>query len=222
MLKRAAVLGLVLMGTVVFSCAGHARQEAETMGLPQPCVSGAMSLEEAINKRRSVRGFEREDLSGQQLGQLCWAAQGITDRGRGYRAAPSAGALYPLELYMVTGDGLYQYVPESHSLQRLGEKDLRVELSRAALGQSSIVQAGATMVITAVVQRTAGKYGRRAERYCLLEVGHAAQNVLLQAVALGLGAVPIGAYDDAKVHRLLELPEDRQVWYMIPIGKPAG
>jgi len=222
MLKRAAVLGLVLMGTVVFSCAGHAGQEVETMGLPQPCVSGSMSLEEAINKRRSVRGFEREDLSRQQLGQLCWAAQGITDRGRGYRAAPSAGALYPLELYMVTGDGLYQYVPESHSLQRLSEKDLRVELSRAALGQSSIVQAGATMVITAVVQRTAGKYGRRAERYCLLEVGHAAQNVLLQAVALGLGAVPIGAYEDGKVHRLLELPEDRQVWYMIPIGKPAG
>jgi SagB-type dehydrogenase family enzyme len=207
---------------VAFSCVVCASQEVTKMVMPKPRLTGAMSLEEAIAKRRSVRDFVKEDLTPEQISQLCWSAQGITDKGRGYRAAPSAGALYPLEIYMVTGQGLYHYLPERHELEQRHDRDLRSPLSDAALGQSSVARAGATMVITAVVKRTAGKYGRRAERYCLLEVGHAAQNVLLQAVTLGLGAVPIGAYEDAKVHRLLKLPRDADVLYMIPIGKPAA
>ncbi|MFQ6047774.1 MAG: SagB/ThcOx family dehydrogenase, partial [Phycisphaerae bacterium] len=176
-----------------------------TISLPEPRLTGPMSLERAISKRRSVREFSAQPLTVQQIGQLCWAAQGITDSRRGFRAAPSAGALYPLELYLVTPAGLYHYVAASHKLDQLASHDLRPALARAALGQTCISKATATMVITAVQQRTAAKYGPRAQRYCLLEAGHAAQNVLLQAVALGLAAVPVGAFHDAQVHQLLGL-----------------
>lgn len=220
-MKAAGLASVTLAGVLAALPATQEPKEVTTVQLPKPQTTGALSLEEAIAKRRSVREFKTEPLSVEQIAQLCWAAQGITDRTRGFRAAPSAGALYPLELYLVRPDGLYHYVPQQHALEQLGTKDLRSELARAALEQACVGEAPMTMVITAVVQRTAAKYGQRAERYCLIEVGHAAQNVLLQAAALGLGAVPVGAYDDARVQRALGLPTDRQALYLIPIGKPG-
>lgn len=177
-----------------------------------------MSLEETLVRRRSIRDFTNTPLSQADIGQLCWAAQGETGRG-GLRTAPSAGALYPLELYVVTADGVLHYLPGSHetTLHRTG--DMREALQRAALGQEALGEAPVVFVLAAVYQRTAARYGEgRARRYGQLEAGHAAENLLLQAVALDLGAVPMGAFDDRGVQAVLGLPADHEPLYLIPVG----
>ena len=190
--------------------------------LPEPTRKGKVSLEEVLAKRRSVRRFEDRRLSQEQIAQLCWAAQGITEPKRGLRTCPSAGALYPLEIYVVTGDGAYHYLPHKHAMEEHLAGDLRRKLQRAALGQPWVGQAPATVVIAAAIGRTERKYGRRAERYVHIEVGHAGQNILLQAQALGLGAVPVGAFRDAEVSKTLSLGEGLAPVYLIPVGIPAG
>ena len=190
--------------------------------LLQPEVNGKMSLEQALAKRRSIRRFKPDALNRRQIAQLCWAAQGISDLKRGLRTCPSAGALYPLELYVVTASGVEHYVPKSHAMEKHLNADLRGKLRAAALGQLSVGQAPATFVITAVVSRTRRKYGRRAGRYVMIEVGHAAQNLLLQATALNLGAVPIGAFSDKEVGKILSLPPGCEGLYLIPVGIPIG
>lgn len=188
--------------------------------LPQPKLKGKVYLEEAIFKRRSQREFQRKDLSLEQIGQLLWAAQGITAKrgGFSFRAAPSAGALYPLELYALTKDGLYHYLPEGHKLENLSDKDLRGDLADAALGQSSVASGALDIVICAVYERVTSKYGQRGVRYVHIEAGHAAQNIHLQAVALGLGSVAIGAFDDEAAKKSLSLPAACEPLYIIPIG----
>lgn len=189
--------------------------------LPEPKTSGLVSLEAALQSRRSRRDFTSQELDPSEISQLLWAAQGITDR-RGFRTAPSAGALYPLELYIVTADGVFHYQPQKHALEVIRGSDLRAALHDAALGQDPVLEAPLVMVITAVYERTQAKYGsERSPRYVHLEAGHAAQNVLLQATALDLGAVPIGAFYDAKVQTILGLPEDHEPLYLIPIGHPG-
>jgi len=190
------------------------------VALPQARTEGVVSLEAAISGRRSVRAFTDQVMTPAEVGQLAWAAQGVTDP-RGLRAAPSAGALYPLELYVVLPDGLYHYVPADHSLMRLSTEDLREGLWEAGLRQDALREAPAVFVFTAVVARTEVRYGNRAERYVHMEIGHAAQNLALQAVALGLGSVPIGAMDDGRVQALLGLPEDHAPLYLVPVGHPA-
>ncbi len=206
--------------------------EVETMiitnqeiNLPKPKFSGTTSLEESLYKRRSIRNYKNEPLTLQEVSQLLWSMQGITDEGWGLRTSPSAGALYPLEIYIVVGNvinlesGIYKYSPQNHSLKKILNGDKRKEIFNAALQQESIIQAPANIVITAVFQRTAKKYGSRAERYVWLEAGHAAQNLLLQVTALGLGAVPIGAFYDEKVKVVLGLQKDEEPLYIIPVGK---
>jgi SagB-type dehydrogenase family enzyme len=188
--------------------------------LPAPMKKGQMSLEEALARRRSVREFTPEALSDQELSQLLWAVQGITHPA-GYRTAPSAGALYPLEIYVATASGFYHYEPREHRLNRRSNHDLRPALCRAGLDQESLLQAPAVFVVSAVYERIAQKYGEaRTPRYVHIEVGHAAQNLLLEAVAMGLGAVPIGAFDDAQVQRALSLPAEQRPLYLIPVGHP--
>jgi SagB-type dehydrogenase family enzyme len=177
-----------------------------------------MSVEEAIAARRSVRAFADKRLDSSQIAQLAWAAQGATEPMTGYRAAPSAGALYPLEVYLLSSDGTYRYVPEKHGMEILDERDLRSELARAALHQHFIAQAPLDVVIGAVYERVTRKYGRRGARYVDIEVGHAAQNVMLQAVAMGLGTVAVGAFDDGAVKDALGLPPDVEPLYIIPVG----
>lgn len=155
-----------------------------------------------------------------EISQLLWAAQGVT-RGWGGRTAPSAGALYPLELYAVTPDGFLHYMPDEHTAMVVSRADLRRPLARAAFGQSAVEETPAVFVIAAVTSRTAAKYGPRAERYVTLEAGHAAQNLLLQAVALDLGAVPVGAFSDEGVSEALGLPADHEPLYLVPVGHPA-
>lgn len=188
--------------------------------LPTPRAKGKLTLEEALTKRRSVREFRDVPLTLEELGQLLWAAQGITHPS-GYRTAPSAGALYPLEMYVITQDGTYHYDAVGHRLSLHQKGDLRPALHSAALQQEPVLKAPAVFVITAVYERTEQKYGQeRSPRYVHLEAGHAAQNLLLQAVALDLGAVPIGAFNDNKVKEALLLPDSQQPLYLIPVGHP--
>ena len=188
--------------------------------LPTPRLKGTLTLEEALSQRRSVREFIEGQLSLEEIGQLLWAAQGITNPA-GYRTAPSAGALYPLEVYVITQEGVYHYDPQAHSISIQLQGDLRPRLYAAALRQEPVLNAPTVFVITAVYERTERKYGKeRSPRYVQLEAGHAAQNLLLQAVALGLGAVPIGAFSDDEVKTALSLPDDRQPLYLIPVGHP--
>jgi len=191
----------------------------EEMALPEPRLMGEISLEEALTQRRSVRSLTDEELTLEEISQLLWAAQGLTADWGG-RTAPSAGALYPLEVYVATADGLYHYVAQGHKVIIESQDDLRPKLWEAGLKQDAIREAPAVFVITAIYERTAQKYGGRAERYVKLEAGHACQNILLQAVALDLGAVPIGAFYDDQVQATLSLPPDHEPLYIIPVGHP--
>ncbi len=188
--------------------------------LPAPRTEGGAALADTLRLRRSVREFDGTPLSRAELGQLLWAAQGVTD-DQGFRTAPSAGAKFPTELYLVDASGVSHYAPAAHALDRVADGDRRRALSDAAFSQAWIADAPAVLVITAVVSRTAAKYGGRAERYCLIEAGHVGQNVLLQAVALELGAVPVGGFDDAQVARAVSLPEGHEPMLLIPVGRPA-
>lgn len=192
----------------------------EKISLPRPSKDSEISLEYTIEHRRSIRSFKDKDLTLEQISQLLWAAQGITDKRMGLRAAPSAGALYPVELYVVKKDGLYHYLPHSHQLEKITDEDLRGDLCAAALGQASVLNAPVDIVICAVYKRVTSKYGERGIRYTDIEVGHTAQNIHLQAVALGLGSVSIGASNDATIKEILNLPKDYSPLYIIPVGYP--
>ena len=188
--------------------------------LPDPLTEQEMSLKAALMRRRSVREFSPESLTMEEISQLLWAAQGLTHDGH-RRTAPSAGATYPLELYLVTAESAFRYIARDHTLLPAMEGDLRQDLFAASLEQEFILEAPATIVFAAVFARTEQRYGSaRSPRYIHMEVGHAAQNVLLQAVALGLGAVPVGAYKDERVSRVLHLPADHVPLYMISVGHP--
>jgi SagB-type dehydrogenase family enzyme len=194
--------------------------EDDRLGLPGPAIGGPGSFERTVARRRSVREFSRRKLSRVQIAQLCWAGQGVTNQDEGLRAAPSAGALYPVELYAVTGEGVDRYVPAGHRMCRHLTGDVRPLLQKAALDQEMVGDAPFCLAIAVVASRVSRKYGRRAERYCLIEVGHVAQNVLLQADSLGLAAVPIGAFADRRVARILHVARGHRVVYLIAIGLP--
>jgi SagB-type dehydrogenase family enzyme len=224
-------VSLVLVSSFIFTAgcgeAGEvpsASASGEIITLPEPRYDSDVSLEQALLTRRSVRSFKDGALTLKELGQLLWAAQGVTDPS-GKRTAPSAGALYPLEVYVVVGyvegvsAGIYKYVPESHTLARVSEGDQRQALSQAAMSQSSVRQGAIDIVITAVYERVTSKYGDRGIRFVHLEAGHAAQNVCLQVVALKLGAVTVGAFDDASVKTVLGAAADEEPLYILPVGR---
>lgn len=189
--------------------------------LPQPQTSGAISLEAAIAQRRSVRRYASKDLDLEHIGQLLWSAQGITGGNDKLRAAPSAGACHPLAFYVCRKNGVWRYHPESHSLTCHTGQDVRKALAQASWGQKSIAEAPCVFAISAIVERTTGRYGERGElRYVPMDIGHAAQNILLQATALELAAVPVGAFTDAAVGEVLTLPRPEKPMYLIPVGYP--
>lgn len=185
--------------------------------LPKPDNDGQMSLEKAIGMRRSHRDFLPQALTLEQIGQLVWAAQGQEPRSR-YRTAPSAGATYPLELFVVTSEGLFHYLPAKHSLEKLFEQDIRTALTSAGWGQNFIEEAPLTLVFAAEFARTTRRYGERGIRYVYMEAGHAAQNVHLQAESLRLGSVAVGAFDDDSVSKVLSLPGHLEPIYMVVVG----
>lgn len=205
---------------------GSYNMQEQTITLPAPDLRGELSTEEALEQRRSVRSYLDEPLEIEWIGQLLWAAQGITDEARGFRTAPSAGATYPLEIYLAAGKvnglqaGFYRYVPDDHSLVMVIETDIRDELAGAALGQSPVREAPASIIIAADYDRTAQRYRDRAVRYVHMEAGHAGQNICLQAISCGLGTVIIGAFHDDQVKAVLDLPGNLDPLTIIPVGKP--
>lgn len=215
------VRGLIAEETMAHDV--HTPERIVAVPLPPPRLDGGASLERALAERRSVREYAPGALTLPQVAQLLWAAQGVTHRD-GARTAPSAGALFPLELYLVAGEvrdlapGVYRYAPGRHQLEPVAAGDLRRRLCATALAQECVAAGAAVVVFTAVERRTTRKYGPRGVRYVHIEVGHAAQNLALQATALGLGSVTVGAFDDAAVARLLNLPEGEAPLYLMPVG----
>lgn len=203
---------------------------APKIALEPPVVEGGLGLWEAIAKRRSVRDFTKTPLGRADLSQLLWAAQGITARVGGYalRAAPSAGALYPVETYLVVNavegiePGVYHYDVQAHGLDQLKLGDFKLAVAQAALDQETAYHAGVVFVWTAIFQRSKWKYGQRAYRYIYLDAGHIAQNVALAAVALGLGSCQIAALYDDEANALLDVDgKTESTIYMTAVGQPA-
>jgi SagB-type dehydrogenase family enzyme len=184
--------------------------------LPEPHLDGSISVEAAIAARRSQRSYTPAALTREEIGQLLWAAQGITEPSGG-RSVPSAGALYPLELYLLTSEGIHHYRPLGHELALLAVDDLRSQIP----AQEFVTKAPAIIIITAVFARTRKKYGSNAERFVHLEAGHAAHGILLQAVAQGLGSTPVGAFEKDELTALIGLPHDHEPLYILPVGHPA-
>jgi SagB-type dehydrogenase family enzyme len=224
MFKKIIIIVFVFIALVTSTVRETVSGEAEIIKLPQPYVDGKVSIEETLLLRRSVRDYKDMPLALNEISQLLWAAQGITNPF-GFRTAPSAGALYPLEIYLVAGNvknlsqGVYKYKPKSHTLINVIKGDKRSELSAAALGQSCVKKGTAVIVLAAVYERTMKKYGQRGIRYVHIEVGHASQNIYLQAVSLKLGTVVIGAFDDGKVKKVLHMQNAEQPLAIMPIGK---
>jgi SagB-type dehydrogenase family enzyme len=239
--KTAFLLVLAGLGALAGNCAGGEEEvpatpapspsptseETPAISLPDPRLKGEMTLEEAILERRSRRDFKDSPLTLGEISQILWAAQGITDE-TGLRAAPSAGALYPLDLYLVVGkqgveglkEGVYHYLPHSHSLELTLGEDVRQTLARLSAEQMFIAEAPLSLLITAEYERTTKKYGDRGVRYVHMEAGHVAQNVYLQAEALGLGTVTVGAFQDEEIAQALALPSAFRPLYVMPIGRP--
>ena len=197
---------------------------SKSIKLPKPQYDSNVSIEETLLKRRSIRSYKSETLAIAEISQLLWSAQGVTNR-KGFRTAPSAGALYPLEVYIAAGKvtdldaGIYKYYPHRHEIVNTVKGDKRSELCRAGLGQSSIKNAPAAMVFCAVFERVTGSYGKRGIQYVHMEVGHAIQNVCLQAISLGLGSVRIGAFNDHDVKDVMNFELDEHPLLILPVGK---
>jgi len=231
---------LSLFFSFIFACAQDNKPE-NTKGdmdmiinLPEPNMKGTKSLEESLVNRRSIRSYKDEPLLLEEVSQLLWAAYGITKplagappflRG-GLRTAPSAGALYPLEIYIMAGDvqelkqGIYHYNSENHTLKLISSGDFRKAMCTAALEQLMLENAPATIIYSAIFERTTGKYGQRGrDRYVCMDLGHSAQNVCLQATVLGLGACAVGAFHDDSVKKLVGMSKDEEALYLIPVGR---
>lgn len=214
---------LCLSGSSLAASVANSRFDTPTVALPRPDLKHGIPLNSALKARRSHRRFSKKALSLSNLSQLLWSAQGITHL-LGFRTAPSAGARYPLEIYIVAGNvdelrpGIYHYQPGSHQLQRVATGDQRQALAHAAGNQSSIARAAVTLVISAVPGRTEKKYGSRATRYVHIEAGSAAQNIYLQAASLQLGTVFVGSFVDNEVKRIVQFPADHEPVGLMPVG----
>ena len=195
------------------------------INLPTPVVKSEVSLEEALQKRKSRRQYRDEEISLEEVGQLLWSAYGINAPEGGGRTVPSAGAVYPLAVYLVARKvamiepGVYRYWPEGHRLSEIVVGTISRQLAGVAMEQSFIEKAGACLVLTANFKAMLDHYGSRGELYIWLEAGHSAQNVYLQVQSLGLGTVAVGAFDEGLVASLLSLPPEERVLYLLPVGK---
>jgi SagB-type dehydrogenase family enzyme len=218
----ATVALTVLTGVNKMARGQETRERA--ISLPEPDHGSGIDVEEALAERRSVRDYSPDPLTLQEISQLLWAAQGVTGTD-GERTAPSAGALYPIDLYLAVGNvedlapGLYKYRPETHTLAIVAEEDLRKELAAAALDQECVRDGAVAIIITAVYKRTTRKYGERGRRYVHMEAGHVAQNIYIQAASLGLGTVMIGAFEDDDVTTILDLPKTEAALGILPVGR---
>lgn len=204
-------------------------ENPNTINLPAQFITGGLPLSEAIYQRRSIRNFSPSPIMLFQLSQILFAAQGITSPSGKMRAIPSAGATYPLEVYVVVGEngiekvdsGVYHYEVKNHSLTLNISGDIRADMAGAALGQDFIAVAPVSLVICAVYDKTLLRYNVRGERYVFMEVGHAGQNVYLQTSAFGLGTCAVGAFRDEDIRQILQLDPKIRPLYIMPLGKPV-
>jgi SagB-type dehydrogenase family enzyme len=228
----AGILGLSLSGLDQFQVR-HASAKSRNffskeapMNLPTPNTYGNLSVEKAIKQRRTVRSFADKPLTIDQLSQILWAAQGVTNEGGLKRAAPSGGALYPIDVYAAVGkngvqglaQGVYLYDPPRHSIRKIVVTDQREDAAVAALKQMWMATAPVILVLTAEYSRITIKYGRRGKRYAMIEVGHIGQNIFLQCEALGLAAGIVGAFDDKDVASAINAKNDHEPLIMMPVG----
>jgi len=230
LLAGSVVAGLLALTAFWPSPRGRQRELTENghLKLPPPRLKGEMTVEESIFKRRSRREYLNRPLTLEQLSQLLWAAQGVTEPALwvGLRSAPSAGGLYPLEIYAVVreggveglGAGVYHYLPKEHAARMVVKGDVSRELMAACVNQEWVGAAPVNFVFTAVFERTSVKYGDRAWQYVFQESGHAAQNIYLQATAMGLGGTVVGAFIESMIQELLALPDDEMPVYVMPVG----
>ncbi|MCP4748247.1 MAG: SagB/ThcOx family dehydrogenase [Desulfobacteraceae bacterium] len=199
------------------------------MKLPPPEYEGTVSVEAAIKQRRTVRAFDSRALNLNQLSQLLWAASGVTQDGGFKRAAPSAGALYPMDVYVVAGQtgveqieaGIYHYQVGGHLLSPVSQGDMRQSVARASLSQMWMAGSPIIIVISAEYGRVTVKYGKRGIRYAMIEAGHIGQNIFLQAQTLGLEAAIVGAYDDKKLIDVMNIPSAHEPLLLMPVGYKA-
>lgn len=205
---------------------GEGNMSGKIVKLPSPELKGGMSVEQAIANRRSRRDYNgKRPLRTSQISLLLWATQGCTGAGC-LRASPSAGATYPLYIFVVVGkgavegidEGIYEYEHENHQLILKKAGDFRKQLSAAALGQDCVRSAPVSIVMTADYSRTTGRYGKRGIRYVHIEVGHVGQNIYLEAESLGLGTVAVGAFDDGLVEQILGVKGKLSALYIMPVG----
>jgi protease I len=214
------VMAFVISSSVICSAQYRPKNSSsKKILLPPPKMTGAASLEQLLAKRRSVREFSGKNLDYAQIGQLAWAGQGITDSATGYRTAPSAGALYPITLYFATSDGLFAYDPQQHALEAVSTTDVRRRLATTA-AQKEIADAPCDIIIAGDISKLQPKYAHKARRFAMLEAGHIAQNILLEAVSLQLAAVPIGAFETKNVAAICNLPVALEPFYIICVGYP--
>lgn len=192
--------------------------------LPPPIEEGSLSVEEALRRRRSIREYAAGPLKLSEVSQLLWSAYGVTSP-EGFRTAPSARALYPLELYLAGGDvaglpsGVYRYAARRHGLELIRDGDVRTALAASTFGQDFVGKAASVLVFAAVYGRTREAFGEAGRDYVHMDLGHAGQNVHLQAVALSLGTVVVGAFRPAEVQKVMQLPEDQVPLYLMPVGR---
>jgi len=216
----------IAVAVLMFLAAGAYAAEIK---LPAPLTDGKVSVEEAIYRRKSVRVYAEDGLTLRDISQVLWSAAGTTVDGRtgATRSYASAGGAYPLEVYIFTGNtaglkpGIYKYIFQNHSIELLKQGDMRPKLAKAAGGQRMIEDAPMSILFTAIFPKTSLKYGKRGEdRYVYMDMGHAGQNVYLQAQARGLGTVAVGSFNDEAVKKLLgERPENEEPVYIMPVGK---
>lgn len=223
-MKRLVILGIIL---ACFATLGMSQRRTrispqKIIQLTDPNLTGTLTFEAALAKRRSVRQFSSEALKRTQIGQLAWAGQGITDKQRGLRTAPSAGSIHPIELFIATNEGLFAYRPAEHSLQQTSEEDVRGRLAQATATPEPVVGAGCAIIVTGSSRKLAGRFGNKSRTYLALEAGHVAQNIQLQAVCMGLGSVPVVGLDTAAVRKVCRMSRELEPLYIICVGYPVG
>jgi SagB-type dehydrogenase family enzyme len=235
--KIALIVLIILLATVIVyliwpkSYGTEQRIVMGTVNLPEPQITGSVSVEQAIHDRRSVRRYTNEPLTLQDVSQLMWAAQGITNQETQFRAAPSAGHTYPLEVYILIGkgsvnglnEGLYHYNPFNNTLEQILGNDARPELSQAANGQPWVKEAPVDIIITGNYQKMIDKYKdeKLSTRFVDMEAGHVGENIYLEAESLNMVTVALGSFKDDSVHQILRIPGNEKTLYIYPVGHSA-
>ncbi|MBN2313293.1 MAG: DJ-1/PfpI family protein [Sedimentisphaerales bacterium] len=222
-MKRLVIFTLALALFVV-PCSGQRRSRPtarKLIQLTEPDTEGAITLQQALAKRRSVTQFTNEALKPSDISQLAWAGQGITETQKGLRTAPSLGEIYPIDLIFVTQEGTFTYDPTEHRLEQLSDQDIRISLASATSMPESVAGAPCSIILAGSTRKMSERFPDKARTYIYLEAGHIAQNIELQATALDLGSVAVAVFNTANVRKTCKLPRNEDPLYIVCVGHPA-